>query len=68
MSVKKYTELKVQITVHHVLLLDIHDGIVSARHKQGNKLLRELCHGCLVNFVNTANYASLFAMDLRNYL
>lgn len=43
MSVKKYTELKVSNYCYYVLLLDVHDGIVSARHKQGNKLFQESC-------------------------
>jgi len=27
-----------------------------------------LCHGCLDHFVDNANYASLFAMELEKFL
>ena len=31
----------------------------------GRKGLRELCHGCLILFVNNAKNVSLFAMELE---
>ena len=32
------------------------------------KKLKGLCHGCLVHFVNIANYTSLVAMELSKLL